>query len=1243
MSVTARGPAREAWRREQLSKAHSASPRPQRFRAVDAVKLAKQELETTGPMVKAGRLRLASVLDDGSGRDTGPVLHDGFYKLAATVTRPEPSLRQKATNLQKSLEMQLERLRVAAGKDVQSLVDPPLDPDANTALPAIEGEKHSDTFITQEEPSVEASFGLQLVSAAPCESASTAISRAQLARQELELCVEILQSYARETSSDCRERRAFLNSTASTAAVSIQKLSEVVQRQSEEALDAERRIGELKAKITELEEDTDGLRRVVQQMLKDEAELRKQNEETVAEVNERQQQLTEAEHRSDHLSVQLHKAMEKIHLQEELQRNAKEKLRDGANSPMMHFTTFVLGPDQVPSGSAVNISGESNKVERTRTDKSHSGMCRSTSGHSTRNSLVSGHAGPAGHMPPELAGSQSNSQVLSRSVTPDMMAESSSDEDRNLPMVKKTSSRRQMSQESLDSEASAEPPRPSPLAVSFPALVPYLDFQKDAESNKIKAQTAALNQDHLEKHMMMLQEERQKHIEQNKLLQQAVDSTLERLLVWVQAAFDSLRDFGPQSVQQDATALATIRDMLAWLAERTCKAWIEASANLPQVLYSHEERVRQALELAEKDSSLTGNSRNEVEELRKALQEQTERVEELERQVQAAAQEHRASPSQGISALQAGSLEQDVADPAQELAGRSLSLDLDPERREVPATEMELPAEVGPEALEEVKETEDQQPEECDAGRAAALEAEQEAQRMRLFRCPFAEGVDLTYVKRDRQFPYSNMEDPEENKRLGRRQLRHWISEVYAAKRLEDRRRDKAKVPRRQMHFIMQEMLRRQVGVKSLVHQRSWQLLEAVCEHAVADVAVGLFADFLDGTRDLDELSFYLYCSHLIATVPEEAQVLPPSRVPMGYVSESRCLRLVELLFSDLPKAKTVVQEEIEKQVPLPGWAVGTVGTVGSTAMSSLEDLSYMSFDESLANTRCIEADALCRALLEGWRVCCLLLSKSMPHFSWRDTILAFIQADVHSRGWLDPHEVQKAEIPPAARKSRSLDDTVALTDHTSLGAFVFRIVQHLGGLTEASLKEDVVAETTALEFPGQKEQQICFQLCLAAFRSLERSLGVYLKWLLHSEEPRDRSVYRSVTGRIFAVRRAIRLGRAWPLMHNLRSLLVLLLSHQFDLQLTREEAQPEHVGWELTALLHVLRESWRRGASGVGPDFGTELEEVGENELRDEVPELPESASPQSAQSPVPLTGRERPPLGPSVSFTVGQKLACD
>jgi len=1226
MALTARGP-REAWRREQLAKAHSASPRPQRLRAVDAVKLAKRELE--GPIVKAGRLRLASVLDDGLNREKGPVLHEGFYKLAATVTRPEPSLRQKATTLQKSLEVQLQRLRTSAGDWQQGPPGPiaalevaALPP---PALPALEGEAHVDTFITQEEPSIEPDVGA-LVSVNPTGS-KTVESSAELARKELELVVDTLLSYARETSSDCRERKALLDSLGRTAASSIEKFTEVVQRQSAEALEAEQRVDALKARIQELEEDTEGLRRVVQQMLKDEAELRKETEEKVAEVKERQQQLTEAEHRSDHLSVQLHKAMEKLHLQEELQREAREKLRDGCNSPMMHFTTFILGPDQVPP-SGVNIgSGEvsRDRMDRTRTDKSQAAQW--SGDRSGRNSMMSA----SGHSPPAFARSrsESQSQVCSRSLTPDMVPESSSEEQERLPVVKKVSSRRRLTQEESSGSESDEPPRPSPLAVSFPALVPYLDFQKDAESNKIKAQTAAQNHEHLEKHMVLLQEERQKHIEQNKLLQEAVDSTLERLLVWVQAAFDSLTDFGPESVQQDSVALAAIRDMLAWLAERTCKAWLEPPANLAQALHSHEERVRQALDLAEKESSNVGR-RSEVDELRKALQEQTQRVEEMEQRLQEAvlAQES-LSFSRGLASTSpVPGLEQELSNPLKDLGAGSLGLvgpagEQSPEVAELEDGEPTPVEDRG----EEVKEAQDAQEEEYEMARtSAALQAEQEAQRMRLFRCPFAESVDLTYVKRDRQFPYTNMEDPDDNKRLGRRQLRHFISEVYTAKRLEDRRRDKASQPRRLMHFIMQEMLRRQHGVKSLVHQRSWQLMEAVAEHASSDVAVGLFADFLDGTRDLDELSFYLYCLQLIATVPEEPQAMPPSRLPPHYVSESRRLRLVDLLFSDLPKAKAVVQEEIEKQVP---------DMTGAEAFGSLEELSHMSFDD-VPSTRCIETDALCRAFLEGWRVCCLLLSKSMPHFSWRDTILAFIQADVHGRGWLDPHEVSKAEVQPALAARARSQDLLPVTDQTSLGAFVFRIVNHLGGLTEASLKEDVIAETAFNE--SSRDQENCLQLCLTAFGSLERSLGVYLKWLLHSEEPRDRAVYKCVTGRIFAVRRAASLKKSWPMMHNLRSLLVLLLSHQFDLQLIREEAQPEHVGWELTALLQVLRESWRRGArneSGAdGPDFGPELEEVGESEFQD----VPGAIEPL-ANSPV--SGREKPPIGHSVSFTVGKKWA--
>ncbi|CAJ1408968.1 unnamed protein product [Effrenium voratum] len=645
----------------------------------------------------------------------------------------------------------------------------------------------------------------------------------------------------------------------------------------------------------------------------------------------------------------------------------------------------------------------------------------------------------------------------------------------------------------------------------------------------------------------------------------------------MEATFDSLRDFGPEAVQQDAKALEAVRDMLAWLAQRTCKAWIDPPATLEKALSSHEERLRAAL-------AAPGRSEQtpKVEELRKELQQQRQRAEELEALLKEAEQREQKLLARRVLVESATPVPQEEVVEAAPAAMPS------------PKPQLPAPDEVQDPAVSDAPEqVEERREETCDAGAAAAAEAEQEAQRMRLFRCPFAEAIDLTL---------SRCGPEDEDKRLGRRQLRSFIGEVYTAKRLEDRRRDKAAQPRRALHCIMQEMLRRLHGVKSLVHRRSWQLLEAIAEHASSDTTVGLFADFLDGSRDLDELSFYLYCSALIASTPEETQV--PSRLPLGIVSEPRCIRLLELLFDDLPKARTVVKEEIEKQVPRM-----------NLAGDPWEEFSL--FEE----VRCIEADGLCRALLEGWRVCCLLLTKNLPHFSWRDTVLAFLQADVHGRGWLDPHEVQKAESRPRAPRP----STLPLTDQTTLGAFVFRTVQSLGGLNNpVDLKEEA---TELASCEPKREPEACLQLCLAAFHSLEPSLAVYLKWLLHSEEPRDRTVYQSVKARIFGVRRSASAGKVWPLMHNLRCLLVLLLSHQFDMQLVREEAQPEHIGWEMTALLQVLRESWRRGASGQGvesgPEFGPELEEVGEANMREQC----------DSDQERPVSGRERP-VGYSVSF---------
>lgn len=338
-------------------------------------------------------------------------------------------------------------------------------------------------------------------------------------------------------------------------------------------------------------------------------------------------------------------------------------------------------------------------------------------------------------------------------------------------------------------------------------------------------------------------------------------------------------------------------------------------------------------------------------------------------------------------------------------------------------------------------------------------------------------------------------------------------------------------------------------------------------------------------------LSFYLYCSALLSSsIPEESQATP-SKLPPGFVSKARCTRLVDLLFSDMPKALSVVEEEIERMVS--SFASPTGG------YPSFEEFSQSgSFYGGFVGG--IDADNLCKALLEGWRVCSLLLSQSAPEFLWQAAVLAFTRADVHGRGWLDPHEVKYAEMTPALAKTRRSGD-LPLGDQTSLGAFVFRVLNGLG--SDAAPLQDASATVPSDTGRGLNQPEApvnrCLQVCSAAFGSLERSLGVYLSWLLHSEEPRDRVVYQSVKSRIFGYRRADSMQDTWPMIHNLRCLLVLLLTHQFDMQLARQEASPEHLAWELTALLQILKESWRTGASREmvesGPEFGPELEEVGE------------------------------------------------
>merc|ERR1712224_680743 len=70
-----------------------------------------------------------------------------------------------------------------------------------------------------------------------------------------------------------------------------------------------------------------------------------------------------------------------------------------------------------------------------------------------------------------------------------------------------------------------------------------------------------------------------------------------------------------------------------------------------------------------------------------------------------------------------------------------------------------------------------------------------------------------------------------------------------------------------------------------------------------------------------------------------------------------------------------------------------------------------------------------------------LLLDKSVPGLSWRDSVVLFMQTDKLERGWLDEHEVRAVDAK-TPKSTLSKLHQVPLLEKTTLGAFVCRIAQ---------------------------------------------------------------------------------------------------------------------------------------------------------------------------------------------------------
>eukprot|EP00927_Polykrikos_kofoidii_P040000 TRINITY_DN34279_c0_g1_i1.p1 TRINITY_DN34279_c0_g1~~TRINITY_DN34279_c0_g1_i1.p1 ORF type:complete len:1521 (+),score=292.87 TRINITY_DN34279_c0_g1_i1:93-4655(+) len=1353
-----------------------------------------------------------------------PGLHEGFYDFATAVVRPQPTARQIATQLREKLEQQLRDLRQkssgsrcvsdkhvggvtgetsAQGGEAMLALPAPLAPTTSQKEGLTSGMFHtSPPQVEVSSPSMRTFVGDQQEPEAVDVEATAKLLRAERAKSEASVSFNILETFIKDISVDSRERSSLLDNSRRTFMEATNHLQSLVKTCVRELRQGELERAEQEKSTTALSEENDDLRRIMRQMLSAEAELRSEagNAEDRAQACERS--FEKACEKTKQLEEELASVQDELRSLHD-DKNRLRATRDACNSPMMGFSTFVMSTsDHVPQAGQMggddkhdgtSIGGAKvggSKSEKLETKHRSSqlisilGAVESTvedatqsrrSLHTNKGLLVVGQAQSAEG---DGSGGGGSGSQTHRSHAPSLnVMHPTSGTARKIPRASSPREDELSPTRSKSPHTSAggsdegeivTAVRPEELAaasedlgcIAFPSIIPFLDFSKaDTEREHSHTESITQNQEHLHKHLVALQSDYQRELEQNELLQHSVDVALERLLVWVRAIHDSVSRGGlGAAVQQDADALAVCDEVLEWLSKRPCKDWSCETELLEDLFDRHEHVIREHIARDRPRDA-------EMEELRRSLEEQKKRADDLSEQLlelrssalgaralSSKRNIHHGSPgrrgSGGVTitaASTAGSgcsnsgpflansprQQQQRQTPQASSGSQSLKMNTTAalhqqkqvqvehvgvqsgsplsSRQSLNSSKPEVGVEVGgfilardgprqpvdearsdPQGqltLHSQNRTDEKRSDRASTGgdeasmtdeaagnldqrvrlrsaggasdihsgdrlRSADVDrcagvahsvlasTDVEARRMRFLSSAFVESIDFTMVPAESRAltlrRRSNGEDvveaagtgrsdigaaaivsghgsgsvvgagatksstshglreqprTDEEKLLGSKALHALIADVYLLKKADDQRRDKARQPRRPLNLVLQEMMRRQHGVKRVVHQRAWQLVESLVYHAETDVVSRMFSDFLDGSRDIDELSFYLYCSSVLSiAVADESQALPPTRMPGGFVSLARATRMVELLFADLPKALGVARDELGKSVryivqPLMGDYHGMLSdSIGQDAEPG------------------VHVDELHRIVLEGWRMSALLLDQHVPSFSWRRCVLAFVQADVSHRGWLDQHEVMDS----ASKHLRLTTEMEGLRilERTSLGAFVYYIVNCCN---QGSLELNTSSGSTALAVVAgnlrteakQDVAQACLQVSQTAFSSLEKTLGIYLTWLMHSEEMRDRAVYQSVKARIYEFRRAADGGHGSDASHHFRSLLLLLLAHQFDMQLHQGALSAELLDWELRCFLRILRESWRRSAGcrdlEQTPEFVAGLEQMGE------------------------------------------------
>eukprot|EP00742_Colponemidia_sp_Colp-10_P026295 GILJ01032137.1.p1 GENE.GILJ01032137.1~~GILJ01032137.1.p1 ORF type:complete len:556 (-),score=80.75 GILJ01032137.1:132-1628(-) len=383
--------------------------------------------------------------------------------------------------------------------------------------------------------------------------------------------------------------------------------------------------------------------------------------------------------------------------------------------------------------------------------------------------------------------------------------------------------------------------------------------------------------------------------------------------------------------------------------------------------------------------------------------------------------------------------------------------------------------------------------------------------------------------------------------------VQRMIKDLYDAKLEADAACDRLKMPRRPFPQFVYAFVSKKHGFPNLVDQKVWDMIVTLGDCRGMKPEVELFAEFLEESRSLDELSFFLYCRKLLTQMMAAYSKSHGKQQGIEFVTKGMLKQLLDTV-------STAEQEsykaDVERRVKM-----------NQTPVVSLTSNAKIQITDDLVSTH-----ELLEAMLDLFR------GGEMDKKHVALLVQAFQIMDTDKDGWINRQQFSRLLSKTHPRRTSEQVDVLYEKIADETGTDLVSIRSFTSILVNMIRRNQLVVSGHILRAreQGDEAERKAILIVSHHWATIKEACGSYLEMLDKSQDDEDIEAGRAFRKAWYELDRALATAtHADEALHCYRKLLFIILCHQTDWQQRFGILEPESLEEELRNILRLVKRGW--------------------------------------------------------------------